>query len=264
MKIGFIGCGNMGQALARGIIAAAGAKNVLVMDNDTDKAKAFCLETQAEAKTKEEIIKESKYIFLAVKPQVLPSLAEEIRPMLKKRNEPFVLVSMAAGIRTERIKELFGDFPVIRIMPNLPVSVGEGMILLTHKDVSSEDIREFDLIMNKCGNMTVLDEELFDSGTSVSGCGPAFVCLFASALAKAGVSCGLSEENSLELALQTVLGTAKLLKDKKLDPNELKTAVCSPGGSTIEGVKVIENSTFEDIVLNAVNASYKRNKELGQ
>lgn len=264
MKIGFIGCGNMGQALAKGVIRALGATNVIVTDNDTNKVSAFCAETEAVSKSKEEIVKDCKYIFLAVKPQVLPTLAEEIRAMLEKRCDRPILVSMAAGIRIQRINELFGDFPVIRIMPNLPVSVGEGMILVTHKDVSEDNVREFDLIMNKCGNMTVLDEELFDSGTSVSGCGPAFVCLFASAMAEAGVSCGLDEAKSLELVLQTVIGTAKLLKDKKLDPKELKTAVCSPGGSTIEGVKVIENSTFEDIVLNAVNASYKRNKELGQ
>jgi pyrroline-5-carboxylate reductase len=172
---------------------------------------------------------------------------------------------MAAGITTDRIKELFGDHPVIRIMPNLAVSAGEGMILYTvTSDVKKDELDGFLSLMKASGKFIKLDESLFDAGTSVSGCGPAFVCQFIEAMTAGGVNCGLSAEDSRLLAEQTLLGTAKMLLETGRDPADLRVAVCSPGGSTIEGVKSLQSDNIEKTISDAVNASYKRNIELGK
>lgn len=265
MKVGFIGCGNMGGALVRAAVKTVNAWQVAITDKDTKKAEDFAEATGVVFESLPNLITGCDYIFLGVKPQVLPTLAEELKPILEKRESGFILVSMLAGITTDRIKELLGDYPVIRIMPNLPVSVGEGMILYTAtSDVKKDELDGFLSLMKASGKFVKLDESLFDAGTSVSGCGPAFVCQFIEALAKGGESCGLSAEDSRLLAEQTLLGTAKMLLETGRDPADLRVAVCSPGGSTIEGVKSLQADGVDNIVSNAVAASYKRNIELGK
>lgn len=265
MRIGFIGCGNMGGALIRAIIKDLPAWHIAITDKDGEKASAFASETGVMQTDIEEIAGSCKYIFLAVKPQVLPSVAEILAPMLESRKDGFTVVSMAAGITTLRLKELLGDYPIIRIMPNLPVSVGGGMILYTSTpDVSSPDLEGFLTLMKESGKFIRLDEGLFDAGTSVSGCGPAFVCQFIQSLVSGGVECGLHYDDAIVMAEQTLLGTAKMLLETKGDPGALCKAVCSPSGSTIEGVKALEGSDFDGVVKGAVLASYRRNVELGK
>lgn len=265
MKVGFIGCGNMGGALVRAAIKTVNAWQVAITDKDTAKAEAFAEETGVIFEPLSDLITDCHYIFLGVKPQVITELASELAPMLDGRRQGFVIVSMLAGVTTDRIKELLGDYPVIRIMPNLPVSVGEGMILYTATpDVKKEELDGFLSLMSASGRFLKLDEGLFDAGTSVSGCGPAFVCQFIEALTAGGMSCGLSAEDSKLLAEQTLLGTAKMLIQTGRDPADLRVAVCSPGGSTIEGVKSLQADGVDNIVSNAVAASYKRNIELGK
>jgi pyrroline-5-carboxylate reductase len=185
--------------------------------------------------------------------------------MLKSRKKGFVVVSMLAGITTDRIKETLGDYPIIRIMPNLPVSVGEGMILYTAtSDVKKDELDGFLSLMKNAGTLMRLDERLIDAGTSVSGCGPAFVCQVIEALAQGGVKCGLSYEDALVLAEQTLLGTAKLLLETGTQPGGLKDAVCSPGGSTIVGVHALEEGAFRGVTSDAVLAAYERTVELGK
>lgn len=264
MKVGFIGCGNMGGALVRAVMKSMSAWHIAITDKDESKAAAFADETGVMVTDISEIASGCKYIFLAVKPQVLPSLAEELAPLLTARGNGFTVVSMAAGITTKRLKELLGNCPIIRIMPNLPVSCGEGMILYTATpDVKDEQLDGFLSLMSASGRFIKLDEALFDAGTSVSGCGPAFVCQFIEALVKGGVDCGLGYEDALIMAEQTLLGTAKMLIETKGDPAALRVAVCSPGGSTIEGVRSLEKDNVEGVISNAVHASYKRNIELG-
>ena len=265
MKVGFIGCGNMGGALVRAAMRTVNAWQIAITDKDQDKANAFAEETGVILESLPDLITDCHYIFLGVKPQVLPDLALELAPILKSRRKGFVLVSMLAGITTDRIKELLGDHPIIRIMPNLPVSAGEGMILYTStSDVSAPELEGFMDLMKASGKFLKLDEGLFDAGTSVSGCGPAFVCQFIEALSLGGINCGLSAEDARLLAEQTLIGTAKLLLETKRDPSDLRVAVCSPGGSTIEGVKSLQASNIEKVVSDAVMASYKRNIELGK
>ncbi len=265
MRIGFIGCGNMGSALARSVMKSVSAFHIVINDVNKDKVDAFCSETGAMAGDLNEIASDCKYIFLAVKPQMLAELSKELSPMLAERKDSFVLVSMAAGITTKRLGELFGDYPTVRIMPNLPVSVGEGVVLYTlTESVSESDLDGFLDIMKNAGALMRLDEKLIDAGTSVSGCGPAFVCQVIEALARGGERCGLSYGDALVMAEQTLIGTAKLLAETKGEPIALCRAVCSPGGSTIEGVKTLENGGVDGLFADAIMASYKRNIELGK
>lgn len=266
MKIGFIGCGNMGGALAQAVAKAVPAWQITIAEKDEARAAAFAKATGVLMGSNEEVAQDSRYLFLAVKPQMFEQVMTALQPILSARKDTFVLVSMAAGITTDRVQTLAGGkYPVIRIMPNLPVSVGEGMILYTATpEVSEEMLDRFLAIMRSAGQLTRLEERLIDAGTSVSGCGPAFVCLFLEALADGGVQCGLARDKAVLLAEQTLLGTAKMLLETEGHPAALKDAVCSPGGSTIEGVHALEESAFRGAVAEAVLAAYRRNKELGK
>jgi pyrroline-5-carboxylate reductase len=196
---------------------------------------------------------------------MLATVAAELSPMLQSRTTPYCLVSMCAGVTLARLGELFGDAPVIRIMPNTPVAVGQGMILYCYNALTTKEQTDaFLYAMAHAGRLELLDEDLFDAGTSVSGCGPAFAYLFADALAKGGEDCGLSYQQATALASQMLLGAALMLQEDGRSPDALREAVCSKGGSTIEGVKVMWEKDLAGIVRDAVKASYKRNQELGK
>ena len=260
--IGFIGAGNMGGALARAAAKFNGNK-ILLADSDKQKAISLADEISATVSTNIEICKTADYIFLGVKPQVLPQVLTELAPAFGGKG--FTLVSMAAGVTTEKIAALLGfDAPVIRIMPNLPVSVGEGMILYTPNEFADKQ-QVADLVdaMSFAGEWDQIDEALIDAASAVSGCGPAFAFMFANALAKGGEANGLSYDKAIKYAAQTVKGAAEMLLQGG-DAETLTKAVCSPGGSTIEGVKVLENEDLSGIVNKTVTASYKRTIELGK
>ena len=265
LKIGFIGAGNMGGALAK-----AASKNdslqIFISDNDTSKAECLCKEIGALASSNAQIASEADFIYLGVKPQVLPSVLQQIAPDLKNRNGRFVLVTMAAGIKTESVCEMLGfDCPVIRIMPNTPVMIGEGLILYCGNSlVTDDDFNHFLCLCQHAGLTDRLEESLIDAGCSVSGCGPAFVYMFIDALAQGGKKAGLSEEKALFYAAQTALGAAKMVMQTKKSPDELKRAVCSPNGSTIEGVNYLEKELLKEKVVEGVTASFNRTVELGK
>ena len=260
--IGFIGAGNMGGALARAAAKCNGNK-ILLADNDKQKVAVLADEISATVSTNIEICKTADYIFLGVKPQVLPQVLAEISPALGGKG--FTLVSMAAGVTTEKIAALLGfDAPIIRIMPNLPVSVGEGMILYTpNKFADKQQVADLVDAMSFAGEWDQIDEALIDAASAVSGCGPAFAFMFANALAKGGEANGLSYDKAIKYAAQTVKGAAEMLLQGG-DAEALTKAVCSPGGSTIEGVKVLENEDLSGMVNKTVTASYKRTIELGK
>jgi len=263
---GFIGAGNMGSALAKAAVKAVAPEFIMISNRTAAKADALAASLVAAASSNTEIAEKAYYIFLGVKPQVIEELMAEIAPILAKRDDPFVLVSMLAGVKAEKIRKLSGkDIPVIRIMPNTPCSVGEGVILInTDCGVSETDAKEFVSAMQAAGAFVELPEELFDAGCAVSGCGPAFVDIFMDAMAKGGEACGLSAGQALKLSAFTAAGAAKLLLASGKSPEELKQAVCSPGGATIEGVKILEGSDFKKTVMKAVSAACERSKELGK
>ena len=262
-KFGFIGAGNMGGALAKAAVKTLGDQ-VTLSDKAADKAAALAAQLGCKDASVAKVAETCEYIFLGVKPQVMAYLFEEIAPILAKRTDRFVLVSMAAGLTISRIHQMAGDdYPIIRIMPNTPASVGEGMILYATENVSNGEIETFLSGMAKAGKFCPLAENLIDAGSALSGCGPAYVCLFLEALADGGVACGLPRQQALELSCQTLLGTAKLVSESGQHPGALKDAVCSPGGSTIAGVAALENGCLRGTVMEAVAEAFRRTKELG-
>ncbi len=262
---GFIGCGNMGGTLAVAVSKAV-ADKIAVADFDKTKTESISEKTNADILTNTEIARTCRYIFLGVKPQILPSLITEIKPVLKERTDRFTLVSMAAGVSIETITSLLGDeYPIIRIMPNTPASVGKGLILHTHNTLVTEDeVNTFVNALSEAGDADGISEKLIDAASAVSGCGPAFVYMFIEALADGAVKCGLPRDKATRYAAQTVLGSAQTVLSSGKHPGELKDAVCSPAGSTIEGVEALEDSAFRAAAMKAVVKAFERTKELGK
>ena len=263
---GFIGTGNMGSALVRAAAQAVDAKNITLADQCAEKAAALANELGCANTDVKTLAQNSYYIFLGVKPQVMETMLCDIAPVLASRQDRFVLVSMAAGLSMADIRRMAkADYPVIRIMPNIPASVGGGVILFdSTENVSAEEVALFRENMRYAGLVDPLPEKLIDAGSALSGCGPAFVCLFVEALADGAVACGLPRDKALAYAAQTLAGTAKMLLTSGMHPGQLKDAVCSPGGTTITGVKAMEESGFRAGAMDAVTAAYQRTLELGK
>lgn len=265
MKIGFIGAGNMGGALATAAAKAVGGHNLLVADLDADKAAALATAIDAAVADGDAVAATCDYIFLGVKPQGMETALTALAPALAARESKPVLISMAAGLTVACIKEWSGGAPVIRIMPNTPVAVGEGMTLYTVcPDVTAAQKADFVAMMAASGRLSELPEALIDAGCAVSGCGPAFAYLFVEALAAGGAEKGLDPAQALEYAAQTVLGAAKMIQQTGRDPIALKDAVCSPGGATLQGVRALDEGGFRDLAMSAVDAAYKRTLEMKQ
>ncbi len=265
-KYGFIGCGNMGGSLARAVCKVIGSKDVLLADKATEKAQVLADELKCCVADVKDIAEGCKYIFLGVKPQVMKDALDEISNILKERNDRYILISMAAGIEIKTLNDMLGfECPIIRIMPNTPVSAGKGMILYSFDDsVFTNEINEFNDALRFAGKLDEINEELINSATAVSGCGPAFVYLFAEAMADAGIECGLPYDKALEYTFQTIAGAAELMQTSGKHPSVLRDEVCSPGGSTIEGVHALEDNGFRGTVMSAINSSFKRTKELAK
>lgn len=263
-KIGFIGCGNMGGALITAVAKTIPAQNIFVCDLDREKTAFFEKTLGVRATDLATLADECEYIVLGVKPQAMKATLSSMRLFLHGRNN-VTLISMAAGLSTAAIAEML-DFPlpIIRIMPNTPASVGEGMLLYSCASVTEDAEKFFLNAFSAVGKLDKLDEKLIDAASALSGCGPAFVCLFAEALADGGVLCGLPRDKANLYAAQTLLGTAKLLLESGKHPGTLKDAVCSPGGTTIEGVRALEEGALRGTVMDAVCAAYEKTVALGK
>ncbi len=254
MNVGFIGCGNMGGALASAAIGS-----ILLYDKNEDAAMALADKIGARVLgSAAETAAASDIVFLGVKPNVIHSVADGIRESVK--GGKCTVVTMAAGISIASLEEhLAPGTPIIRIMPNTPASVGEGMILVSHNaHVTDAMLADFNAVMKNAGRIDILSEGLIDAASAVSGCGPAFVYMFIEALADGGVRCGLPRDKALLYAEATVKGAAALALESNKHPGALKDAVCSPGGTTIEGVAALEDSSFRGTVINAVTAAYEK------
>jgi pyrroline-5-carboxylate reductase len=265
MKIGFIGCGNMGSALARGA-SKSGLCELLVSDANTGKAKAFAEECGAVVSTNESIALECDFIFLAVKPNVFPVVVEPLREAFAK-NKSSVIVTMAAGLSIARLSEMVGDADhrIIRIMPNTPAAIGCGMILwCANSLVDDGNIKSFETLLSGAGKLDMINENLIDAASAVSGCGPAFVYMFIEALADGAVECGLPRDKAMTYAAETLIGAAEMVKQSGKHPGQLKDEVCSPGGSTIEGVRALEEGAFRATASKAVKDAYEKTKQLGK
>lgn len=261
MKIGFIGCGNMGSALCSAIIASTDV-SLYISDTNSKKLGEVCAQLKAEAATSVEIARTCDFIFLAVKPNIVPLVAEEINDFVPS---DAAIVSMAAGVSIASLSSYFGeDKKIIRIMPNTPVALGKGVVLYcVSSAVTNGDEAAFTDIMSAVGTLDKISESLIDAASAVSGCGPAFVYMFIEALADGGVACGLPRDKAMLYACETLKGAAEMVLATKKHPGQLKDEVCSPGGSTIEGVHALEDGAFRSTVSDAVIAAYEKTKRLG-
>ena len=262
--LGFIGTGNMGVALARAACKSLPSDQVFLANRSAEKAKALAEELDCRVADNTAIAESADFIYLGVKPQMMADMLADIAPILAERQSRFILVSMAAGLTIADIQEMAGGtYPVIRIMPNTPSAIGEGMILYTCcKGITKTEEKLFLDSMAGAGRLAAIPESQMDVGAAVSGCGPAFVDLFIEALADGGVACGLPRAQAMEFAAQMVVGSARLVLESGQHPGALKDAVCSPAGSTIQGVRALEKAGFRSAVMEAVIAAYEKTRSL--
>lgn len=257
--VGFIGTGNMGSALARAAGKSGRTDRLLLANRSPEKAQRLAQELGGETADNREAASQAEVLFLAVKPQYLLEMFNGIRDVLAARKDRFVLVSMVAGWSLERLKRELGDFPFVRIMPDIPAAVGTGITLVC----PGEDIRPTELelvktLLDASGLVSELDERQLDAANGVTGCGPAFAAMFCEALADGAVACGLPRQKALAFAAQMMKGSAELLLQEHMHPAELKDRVCSPGGSTIQGVRRLEEGSFRASVMDAVIATFEK------
>ena len=261
MKYGFIGCGNMGGAIAK---ALAKSTTDFAITDRSGKAIALAAEIPCGYFSSEEIASRCERIFLGVKPHMKKGVLEPLREILAEKKP--LLITMAAGLTMAQIEEFAGcEIPVIRIMPNTPVAIGKGVIQYCCNDqVTREMLGDFLYDMRFGGVLDCLEERLIDAGSAISGSGPAYVYMFIEALADGAVACGIPRAKAMEYAAATVIGAGEMVLATGQHPGALKGAVCSPGGSTIAGVRALENHGFRAAAMEAVIATCNRNKELGK
>ena len=281
IKIGCIGCGIMGGALIKAIAKKVGGEKILLSDGDVEKAKSLALELGANfATSNAQIIENCSHIILAVKPAFFSSVLEQIkssyndRANSEQKNLP-VMISIMAGLSIEKIEQMSiqagisgGLQNILRLMPNLPATVNEGMIALcTKENVSSEISKEVEFvkeILSCAGKVEQVSEKLMDVVTAVSGSGPAYGFMFIEALADAAVLLGMPRTQAYIYASQTLKGAAQMVLETSEHPAKLKDAVCSPGGTTIQAVKSLEEKGFRSAVISAVESAYNKSVDLGK
>ncbi len=261
MTYGFLGCGSMGGAIASRL--SQSTKEITVSDR-SGKAKTLAAELGIQYGDNIGIATNCDAIFLAVKPQVLQSVLAPLRPMLALRRP--LLISMAAGIELEQVQAFAGcALPIIRIMPNTPTAVGMGVIpYCSNELVSDRLLAEWIVDMQPCGMLDPLEEKLMDAASALSGSGPAYLYMMLDAMADGAAACGMPKAKALNYAARTMAGAAQMLLETKRHPEALKDAVCSPGGSTLEGVRALESAAFRSAVMDCVIAAYMKNKALGK
>ena len=257
---GFIGTGNMGGALATAVARKENCEGILLANRTAAKAEALAAQLGCHVGTNADVAGNCRYIFLGVKPQMMAETLAPLQEVLAKRADRFILVTMAAGLTMERIAALAGgNYPVIRIMPNTPCAIGEGMILYAANDqVTAEELAFFTDSLSGAGVLDELSEHLIDAGSAVAGCGPAYLCQIVEALADGGVTCGLPRDKAMAYAAQMLAGSAELALHSGKHPGALKDAVCSPGGTTIQGVRALEQGGFRAAAMNAVIKGYEK------
>lgn len=271
--IAFIGAGNMGGALVRGTCKAVDPEEVVIYRRTGAAAAALAEETGCRAaESAADAVRGARYVVLCVKPQVLCRVLEELIPALKESVEEGlcpVVVSIAAAVRLCVLEELLAsaglDLPVIRVMPNTPAAIGEGVLLVAEgSGVTEEDYAGLARALSCCGLVERTTEQYLDLGSAVAGCGPAFTYLFIEALADGGVKIGLPRDKAQLWAAKMVAGAANMVLETGKHPGELKDAVCSPGGTTIEGVAALEERGFRSAAAQAVIAAYEKNRTMSR
>lgn len=264
-KIAFLGGGNMAEALIKGLLAADVAKSgqMLVTDASKERLEALKRYNIGVETSNTAAVKAAGIVLLCVKPQVIDAVLNEISGVADGSK---LVISIAAGITTGRIEKLLTQGPrVIRVMPNTPALVLAGAAgIAAGTKAGQDDMAVAQSIFNAIGRSVVVDEKLMDAVTGLSGSGPAYVFMIIDALSDAGVKEGLPRPLALELAAQTVYGSAKMVLETKEHPGKLRDMVTSPGGTTIEGLHALEKGRLRATLMNAVEAAAARSRELGK
>ena len=265
IKLGIIGGGVMGEAILSRLLTKEiyPAKKVLV--SEPEKSRRYFLHQQYRVRVTEdnrEAAAATDVLLLAIKPQVFDLVVAGLELRNPSINKPLV-ISILAGVPLSRLEAAFPQYPVIRAMPNTPATVGAAMTALaSHNQVQKHHLAQAKSIFAAVGQVVEVPESLMDAVTGLSGSGPAYVAIAIEALADGGVAAGLPRAVASQLALQTVLGTARLIQEKGLHPAELKDRVTSPGGTTIAGVAQLEKYGLRSAIIEAVLAAYRRSQEL--
>ena len=261
-KVGFIGCGNMGGAIARAI-SKVSQTEVYISEPNREKAEQIASEIGCKISDGNAICETCDFVFLAIKPNLFDAVVPSLKTALNKGKA--TLVTMAAGVEIAKLEGLVGKMPIIRIMPNTPVAVGKGMITWCKNElVEDAGVCEFKRLFSEGGTLDEINENLIDAASAVSGCGPAFVYAFIEALADGGVQCGLPRDKAMLYAASTLVGAAETVLKTGKHPGLLKDEVCSPGGSTIEGMHALECAGFRGASAEAVIAAFEKTKKLGK
>ncbi len=262
-KFGFIGMGNMGYAILKGLMSKYDRSEFAFCELSQERIDFVSSETNIDViDCMKELSSKSKYIILAVKPQNYSQTLLNIKSSI---NEGSIIVSIAPGISIENIKNFLGnEVKVVRTMPNTPALVSEGMTVLSFSEDKFEDneTEEVKSIFTSCGEIEIVPETYMDAAVPISGSSPAYVYIMIEAMADAGVATGLPRNLAYKLAAQSVLGSAKMVLETGLHPGTLKDAVCSPAGTTIEAVSVLEKEGFRSSIIEAMKAAYKKTTEM--
>ncbi|CAG9465983.1 unnamed protein product [Pedinophyceae sp. YPF-701] len=263
-KIGFIGAGMMAEALARGFIdkGVAEGTNMICWDPSEGRKDVFRSFGATGASDNTQLVKEADIIFIAVKPQYVTNVLKEVGKVL---NSSKLIVSIAAGVPLSAIEGAAGPAPCVRVMPNTPCMVGETASAMC-LGAKAEESHEQDVLtlMGAVGKCFTVPEKLLGAVTGVSGSGPAYVFMFIEAMADGGVRAGLPRDIAMQLAAQTVLGSAKMVMETGEHPGQLKDKVASPGGTTIAAIHALETGSLRNTVINAVYAAYQRSEEMSK
>ena len=266
LRIGFLGAGKMATALARAWIQAGlvAVEGVCASDPLLAAREAFARETKAATHAENlRVLAASDVVILAVKPQTMPEVLKEIR---RKMTSKHLVVSVAAGIPIDQIRDVIGlDRRIIRVMPNTPCLVGASASAFAGSTAATvADLQLVERLLNSVGRCVQVPEKWLDAVTGLSGSGPAFVAVIIEALADGGVRMGLPRDLASLLATQTVFGSAKMLLETGLHPAQLKDMVASPAGTTIAGLHELERGGLRAALMDAVEAATERSVELGK
>ncbi len=258
MKIGFIGGGNMASALIKGLISSGktAAENITVFDTDTEKLNnmAGTLEISP-ASSASDVESSADIVVLAVKPNIMPIILDELKGIDGK-----IYISIAAGISLQMLESGIGDDKkIIRTMPNTPALVGCGMTVITpNENISQDELKQIDDLLKGIGETVILEEKYMNPAIALHSSSPAYIYILIDAMADAGVKYGIPKALALKLAAKAVEGSAKMVLETGIHPEQLKDNVCSPGGTTIAAVCELERSGFRTSVQGAVDACVEK------
>ena len=256
--IGFIGMGNMGTAMLKGAKRTFDGSRIIFHRKSVDKMKELAEEEKVNyAMSNSEVVEKSKYIILAIKPQMFEKVIDEINDSLDNDK---VIISLAPGFTITQLKEKLKAGRIVRSMPNTPAMIGEGMtgVCFDENEFDENEIDVINKIFEATGKAKKVDEKLMNSVVCASGSSPAYVFMFIEALADSAVKCGLPRKDAYEFVAQTVLGSAKLMLETGKHPGELKDMVCSPGGTTIAGVAELEKNGFRKAIFEATDVCFNK------